>query len=288
MKKLERKRRMKKRHSYSKWLLCLSVFFLINSSAFALNFQIDKGKVFINLPPGWSDGGKITIENKDSEPLNVRAYISDWEYSDADGSKVFIAANTGKRSSANWIKFYPADFSVPALGKKEVNFVVNVPNDAVGGHYAVLFFEVQTGMAWDEASGSYVKVYNRLGTLFYVEPQGTAKKEARIENFSIEELAGVIKLGINLINTGNVQIIAKGSFDIIDSDGIVFARGSFGEVYSMPDDTLVLSASNVGLGFSKGTYDVVVTFDLDGASVAGEWHIVVDDQGKITKITQSE
>jgi len=264
------------------FVLALSCFYCNN--VFALNFQIDKAKIMVELPPGWSDGGTIEVENKGDDPISVRVYVADWQYSEADGSKNFLPANTAENSCANWIKFYPADFTVPSKEKQTINYVIEIPNNASGGYYAVLFFEVQTGVSWDQTSQTYVKVYNRLGTLFYVEPEGSVRKEAQVSNLGIEELTGVVKATVNFNNTGNVQVVAKGSFDIIDNKGIVLARGDFGEVYAMPGDNFVVSATGYASVFEPGTYDVIVTFDLGKAVEVGEWKMAVNSAGEITGV----
>lgn len=265
--------------------MCVSVLFALSSfDTFAFNFQIDKAKVRMSLAPGWSDGSTIVVENKDPEPLKMRVYVSDWEYSDKDGSKNFLPANSHALSCADWVKFYPADFTIPAKGSQKVNFVVEVPKDAKGGHYAVLFFEIQTGAVWDEARGSFVQVYNRLGSLFYVEPEGTIVREATIDDFSIDELGGVLKVALSFANAGNVDITTQGTFDIINSEGFVLTRGKFEEIYTLPGDKARISATSEGAVFSKGTYDVIVTFDVTGATLVGEWQITVDESGKITQV----
>jgi hypothetical protein len=173
-----------KRLSRVKFFLFFIWFCLINSNVYAVNFQIDQAKARIKLPPGWSDGGVINVQNKSKEPLSVRVYVSDWVYTGQDGSKDFMPPGTNPKSCAEWIKFYPADFTIPANGKQVVNFVVAVPPDATGGHYAVLFFEVEMGKSTDGKGGG-VKVYNRLGSLFFVEADGTIKREAKVSNFNI-------------------------------------------------------------------------------------------------------
>jgi hypothetical protein len=271
-------------------IVCLFTlaFFLVNNNLFAVDFQIDQGKMRIKLPPGWSDGGIINVENRGKDPVKIRVYIADWVYSAKDGSKKFLPSNSNPLSCADWIKFYPADFTIPARGKQKVNFVVGVPQDATGGHYAVLFFEAETGTIYDQAKGINVKVYHRLASLFYVEPEGTIKKQAQLSDFKIEESQGKIKVDVNLQNTGNVDIPAKGSFDIIDEEGFVLTRGKFDEVYTMSQDKANLTTTTLNPGFSKGKYDLILTFDLDGGVLTEEWQIEVNEKGKIVGVKKVE
>lgn len=264
------------------------ILFAFNNNLFAFNFRIDKGKVNINLPPGWSDGGVVNAENLSSEPVKIRVYLGNWEYSNQDGSKNFLPPNTKPNSCVDWIKFYPADFTIPGHGKQKVNFVVGVPQGVSGGYYAVLFFEVEVGVVYDEAKGTYVRVYNRLASLFYVEPEGTIKKEAKLSDFKIRESEGNINLEVNFENTGNAALTAKATFDIITEEGFVLARGQFEDVYTMPKDKAHLLATTLSPGLSKGKYDVILTVDLDGAVLVKEYQIEVSASGRVVGVEEVE
>jgi len=268
--------------------LGLIVLLFFSAHASALNYRIDQPKIRLNMPPGWSDGGIIKVENRDSEPLKVRAYLSDWEYSEQDGSKNFLPPGTTSRSCAEWIKFYPSDFTISPGGTQKVNYVVGIPKDGVGGHYAVLFFEVELGYARDEEQQIDVKLYNRIASLFYIEPEGTIIKEAKLENFTISESEGKVNLEVEFLNVGNVDITATGSFDIIAEDGFVLTRGKVRDIYTFPGERAKLYAKGLSAGFSKGKYSVIITLDLEGDLLVGEWEISVSDAGEIVKIKRIE
>lgn len=264
--------------------LCL---LLAASDSFALHFRIDKAKVKVNLPPGWNDGGVITVENLLDEPLGIRVYVGDWVYSDQDGSKDFLPANNQPKSCANWIKFYPADFTIPAHGSQNVNYVIGVPQGVTGGYYAVLFFEAEGGAAVDASTGAVVKVYNRLASLFSVEPEGTVEKKAEVSDINIEKRKEEIKISANFSNIGNANITTKGIFDIIDEEGIVFARGEFNEIYTMAQDKAKLSAEGEGTSLKAGRYDLILTFDLEGDILVKEYKIDVTSDGGIVNIQET-
>ena len=269
-------------------IMLFLICFLATGTIFALNFRINQPKVRVILPPGWSDGGVIKVENRAGEPIEMRVYVGDWVYSDQDGAKNFMPPNAHPKSCAEWIKFYPADFTIVGQGEKKVNYVVAVPKDAVGGHYAVLFFEVCTGGRWDEAKGVMVKVYNRIGSLFYVEPQGTIERKAQISDFNIRVSSEGIETEAVFYNLGNVDITTRGTFDIIDEEGFVFARGQFNDVYTMPEDKAKLYAKSISSDFSRGKYDVILTFDLLDEVLVKEYQIEVSDSGSIVALKEIE
>jgi hypothetical protein len=271
------------------FIITITNFVVLSSliiSVFAFDFQIDKPKVRMSMPPGWSDGGVIMVENKDKEPVKIRVYISDWVYTDQDGNKNFMPPGTHPNSAANWIKFYPADFTLAAKSKQELKYVVGVPSDAVGGHYAVLFFEVGAGDIFDETKGVKVKVYNRLGSLFYIEPEGTIKRESYISDFNLKSSAGGIEAQAVFHNVGNVDITTKGTLDIIDEEGFVLSRSSFNDTYTMPQDKAKLFAKDKNGSFSDGKYDAILTFDLNGGILVQEYQLEVTNGGSLVNIKE--
>lgn len=268
------------------WFIAFVVMILLGSYCLAFDFQINKAKVRVKLPPGWSDGDVIMVENKDDKSVTIRVYISDWVYTDQHGAKNFMPPGTHSMSAAEWVKFYPADLTIPPKSRQEVRYVVQVPPDAAGGHYAVLFFEVGAGEIWDEPKGVMVNVYNRLGSLFYIEPEGTIIREANVSDFQISSSTEGYEAEVLFQNIGNVDITGQGNLDIIDAEGFVFARGRFPDVYTMPQDKAKLSLKDSSVNFAKGVYDAILTFDLDGNIVVKEYQIEVSDSGQI--ISQRE
>ena len=242
-------------------LFCFSV-----KSASAVDLIIEEGKVRLSVAPESSKTGLIHIKNISSEPISVRAYLEDWYYlPGADGTKEFKPAGAMPLSCAAWISFSPAEFTLPPFGSQVINYIVKVPKNVVGGHYAVLFFETMLPKPIVE-EGVGVAVAARLGSLFYVEPEGTIKREISIKDFSVEKPQEDLPLTLNLgfKNSGNVDITATGSYDLIDKTGMVYARGKFNDVFTFPGDSAVLK------GYWKepiaqGKYDLIITLDLGKA-----------------------
>jgi len=168
-------------------------------------------------------------------------------------------------SCAPWISFSPAEFTIPAFGNQAINYIVKVPKDVVGGHYAVLFFEtIMTKPVPEQGIGLGVAV--RIGSLFYIEPQGTIKREIGIEKLSLDRTSENSPLNISLDfkNSGNVDIIASGNFDLMNRAGMVYARGEFNQVYTFPNDVATLKGKWKE-SIPAGKYDLIITLDLGKA-----------------------
>lgn len=248
--------------------------------------RIDKPKIRLTIASGSYGSGEINVENNGKEPMVVRVYLEDWVYSQEDGAKEFMPKGTTSLSCSNWITFYPADFTLPANGSQIVRYTVNVPVNEKGGHFSVMFFETGGGeieQVNEQGAKAVVKVFNRLGALFYVEPEGTIQKSAETKNLAITTQLNNLIVSADLLNTGNTNITAKGTFDVLDSQGFVFGRGAFNEVYTLPKDKVGLTAVAKSVNLKPGDYDLIVTLEFEnGGTLVEEAGFNVDSGGSIT------
>ena len=265
---------------------------LFHNTASAITLRIDQPKVRLKVPVGAEKSGVINVENPSDVTATLRVYMEDWLYSStAEGSKNFYPPDSTPLSCATWITFAPAEFSIPPFGKQSVSYAVRCPADAKGGHYAVMFFETSLGET-ENARGVSVTVMGRLGSLFVVEPEGTITREAILKNLSIvgnvysepgsdEDLA----ISLELENTGNVDIATEGTFYIMDTQGLVIARGEFSPSYTLPGDEAILSSTVSKKSSSQlpaGQYDLIITIDLGGIPEVIETKLHIDPSGKIS------
>lgn len=261
----------------------INIFFVFFSWA---GLRIDKPKVRLNIVPGSYDSGEIKVENTGTELLNVKVYLEDWVYSQQDGGKTFAPKGTHPLSCSNWITFYPADFTLAANAARIVRYTVTVPKDARGGHYSVIFFETggeDIEKINEEGTIVRIKVLNRLGSLFYVEPEGTIQKAAKLKDISLMHKLNNLIVTAEFINAGNTDITAKGTFNIIDTDGFVYARGAFEEVYTLPGDKAALRSVATATNLKSGAYDIIITLDFQsGGTLVQESKFDVSANGAIS------
>ena len=269
----------------------LSIIFavIINFSLIVFawaGIRIDKPKIRISVPPGSYESGEIKVENTGKEPITITVYLEDWVYSRQDGGKEFMPKGTTPLSCSNWITFYPADFTLPPNGVQIVRYTVNVPEDTKGGHYSVMFFETGGGNVEtvnEEGNNVVIWVLNRLGALFYVEPEGTIQKTAEIKNLNITEKLNDFIVTADFFNMGNTDITATGTFNVIDDQGFVYARGEFDEVYTLPKDKATLLATAKSVNLKIGTYDMLITLEFqNGGTLVKEATFSVSGNGAIS------
>jgi len=255
-------------------LLVLSLFLtLFFSTLEAAQFNVNRAKIRLSVPAGDSQAGEIKIDNFTSEEIKVRAYLEDWIYNPAqDGSKSFSPSGSHPLSAAKWISFSPAEFTILPFSSRNVNYVVKVPADAQGGYQSILFFEsflpesVEKELVGEEVRRANINIAVRIGSLFFVEAKGKVKRAGEISqlNISGNQNEEPLSISLDFKNSGNVDLTASGSFDIIDKEGVVQARGEFNKVYTLPQDKGTLKAEWKE-GLMPGLYDAVFTIDIGKA-----------------------
>ncbi|MBI4707124.1 MAG: hypothetical protein HY761_04260 [Candidatus Omnitrophica bacterium] len=245
-----------------------TLFFLGNALALTPPF-LDKQKIRLSIAPGQASYGDIVIENPSETSRKMRVYLEDWSYAPGgDGSKNFAQQGSSVSSCAPWITFSPTEFTLPAFGKQRISFSVKVPSDAKGTHYAIMFFESNVGEVQENAQGfsGGLNLAIRVGALFYIEAKGTIKRSAMIENLSVKRgnASNPLTVQVDLKNSGNTDITAGGSFHIMDDEGLIFARGEFGNAYTFGGETAKMSAAWKEK-IPAGKYHLVITVDIGKA-----------------------
>ncbi|MDD5019032.1 MAG: hypothetical protein PHH75_02005 [Candidatus Omnitrophica bacterium] len=271
------------------WVVSCALLLIGTVPLATAGIRIDSPRVRVTVKPGSYASGEIKVDNTGQQEIPVKVYLEDWAYSQADGSKNFMPKGTASLSCANWVTFYPADFKLAPGASGVVHYTVNVPPDALGGHFAVMFFETEGGEieeAQEDGSSAFVKVLNRVGALFYAEAEGTVVKTAEINALDINLHLNDLIVVAAFVNKGNTDITASGTFDVLDDSGFVYARGSFDEVYTFPQDKAELRSRVSSVSLKTGRYDLLITLDFQhGGSLVQEASFSVGPQGNISEVT---
>ena len=289
---------MRKNKLFLKILITLVFSFLIFNSSFAVELpSINKSKIRLSIASGEAKYGEIIIENTSSETRSMRVYLSDWYYLPAaNGTKEFVSAGSTSLSCAPWISFSPAEFTLEPFAQQKINYTVKVPEGASGGYYAAMFFESVFGKLESQQKEfkAGMNIVIRVATLFYIEPAGSIKRSALIDNLSFgKDKSDSPTIGLDFKNTGNVDITCGGTFNIMDEEGMVYARGEFNDVYTFAASSAKLSAICKDPP-KKGKYDLILTFDLGkaleednfgrGPVITKEVKIEIGDNGQFTAL----
>lgn len=263
------------------FLFIFGLFLALTADAFAFNISVDTPKIKLEVEEGEVVRGGLTVRNPSEEEIRVEVYMEDFVYiSPYDGTKKFFPPGSTELSPAKWITFSPREIILPPFGRKRVNYIVRVPSGVSGGYYAVLFFETSLGAITNAEEGANILILGRVGSLFLVETADSIKKAT---------IAGITSEGSTVrgefLNQGNVNVISKGSFYVIDEEGRVFDRGRLNDIYISPQDKAPFSLS-LAPGIPPGRYTLITTFDLEeGDILVREMDFFKDERGEI-KILQ--
>lgn len=244
-----------------------AIFTLILVMTFPLivspfNLRIDLPKIKLTVKGQETLTGTIKIENPTSEQIEVKAYLEDFRYVPPfDGTKEFFPPGSTNFSCAPWINFSPQEFVLGPFAKRMVSYSIKVPVGVKGGHYAVLFFETSLGEIRNSKEGANILILGRIGSLFFLET-ANALKNAQLENLTAEGS----KIKGEFANNGEVVLVSKGNFYVMDEKGIVVTRGKIDDLYLFPQDKAPFTI-NLSEDIPAGRYTVVVSFDLEQGDV---------------------
>lgn len=232
---------------------------LVCSPAHAQVF-LEQGKVNLLVHPGEHINDTVTVDNTSGKAVKVKVYWEDFSYQPPfDGAKKFAPAGTIKTSLVKWVQFSPRSLDLPPFGKANISYVIDVPSDAHGGYYGVLFVEPQNLNFKEGDKG--VKIITRVGCLFFVET-GDRIKKATVDKISVH---GNVLKG-QLRNGGNVVLLPQSSFYMMDREGLAADRGELKKYYLPPGESADLELP-LSRDLSTGEYTLVLTFDLQDGDV---------------------
>ncbi len=243
------------------FLYLISSTFVYDATALAVG--IDKPHIKVVAAAGTTSSGIITVKNKGTTPVAVQVAIEDWIF-DKDGKRQFEKPGSTPFSCANWIDIIPLRAIVPPGEAREFNYNVKIPEDAVGGHYAVIFFESSTTKEEEEFKGMGVRLVGRIGTVVYQETEGRVNKIGSIPFFEVikPEESKPLLLKYKFRNEGNAYIRFKGTLNIIDKHGTTYGMAeSQKKRGTLPGDIREDTIKWFG-SLPKGTYDVILTVDM--------------------------
>ncbi|MCG8429634.1 MAG: hypothetical protein MJA29_00445 [Candidatus Omnitrophica bacterium] len=245
------------------WIAVCMAAVTAQVAAYAATVQINPTKIRLAVSPGAVKSGVIEVKNPSEESLVVKTYVQDFRYTDErDGTKEFFTPGLTPTSCAEWISTSLNEFVIPPKGSQSISYTVRVPDDASGGHYAVLFFE--TLLSEPQMSDSaYLGVVVRIGSLFFIEPEGTIKRQAELGDLLVTRADNQepFRVSMELTNTGNVDITTEASFALMDAEGMVAARGAFGDTYTFQKEKARLEGVWEET-IPAGAYDMVITVNI--------------------------
>lgn len=242
-------------------LLVTGILLMVFLPGEGFAFRIDKGTIKTRLSPGEKYNATVVVDNPAELETRIKVYINDFVYIPPfGGDKEFYPPESTLFSLAKWVTFSPQEFTIPPFSRRSVNIVVEPRESFDLVHCGVIFFESTIGVTYQE--GEAVNVLGRIGTLMFIEPLNQNKKVIFNDiKGGRNKISGVVQ------NAGNTFLHIKGTFFIMNNEGMVSDRGQIKEVYLLPEDKIALDM-DILKTLSLGDYISVVTFDLEDNDVA--------------------
>lgn len=250
---------------FSILILCIFLFSLIFSNySYAISVSIDKPRLKIVSPPGSTKSEVISVFNKGNDTVEVETKLLDWFY-DKDGNVVFRPPGTLKLSCAEWIDISPKMLTIPPGENRQFSITLRVPDDAIGGHNAIIFFK-SAPIKDKEADikGSSIRIVGEIGSAIYHEVEGRVNKIASIKSFNVSKPGRnkPLEVKYQIKNEGNASIKFKGIVSIVGKDGAMYGTAeSQKEKGTLPGDLRDDAIKWFG-SIPKGEYSVILTVDM--------------------------
>lgn len=244
------------------WGTLIAGLFLLGMAAnlWAFAIAVDPARINLEAAPGGKITGEIKISNNATDQKQgFLAYCEDFVFN-KEGSKEVRPIGSTLRSAANWVTLAPTEFEVNPNGSKKIKFTINVPPDARGGYYCLVFFE--TALPKTQASFTGAALKGRIGATLSLTVKGTADPKGVITKITTTrpDEDKPLYTTISFENQGNVVLWGKGVLQISDASGTVYSKTDFENFNTLPGDVMERTFDWSGK-LDAGKYSASVTID---------------------------
>lgn len=184
----------------------------------AFSFSVDQSAWHVTSGPGSQQSYDIQVRNDNETPLTINAYVNDWRYLE-NGAKQFLPAGTGPYSCAEWLKVSAKEFVVPAKGSRQVQLILNTPQNSVGGHQAVVFFETLVPSV--PTADGVLQYAARIGVIVYQDTEKNTKYSVAVPEAKASKIGDKVYYRLALSNAGNAWNNALVNVSILSGDDVV-------------------------------------------------------------------
>jgi P pilus assembly chaperone PapD len=242
-----------------------------------VSVEVSPLRVEIQAGPGATSTQAVTLNNGGTEPVRVRARLSDWDLA-RDGSPQFEGVPEGGPFSATgWVRVAPPELVIDPGKDGIVRFSLTVPlGTAPSGYRAGILFEfVPPGS--EIVNKKAMQFRSRIATLIYVNV-GDPPAAVELTDLSQRVTAERTQLIAVLANTGKRTVRTKGTMTIFDAGGKQLEQIPVPDVPVLPQSEreVAIAAFEAAKPLPAGEYRVEVKIDVGMPAVlVGETTIKV-------------
>jgi P pilus assembly chaperone PapD len=242
-------------------------------AAAQLSVEVSPLRVEIQAGPGATSTQAVTLNNGGTEPVRVRARLSDWDLS-RDGSPQFEGVPEGGPFSASaWVRVAPPEVLIDPGKDGVVRFTLTVPTGtAPSGYRTGILFEFLPASGDLTRRAKEMQFRSRVATLIYVnvgEPPITVELTDLRTRVTAEHTALVAVLA----NTSKRTVRTKGAMTLFDASGKQVAQLPVPDVPVLPESEreVPIIAFETAKPLPDGEYRVEVKIDVGmPAVIVGE------------------
>ncbi|HET6566692.1 MAG TPA: hypothetical protein VFG50_01935, partial [Rhodothermales bacterium] len=165
-----------------------------------------------------------------AESQEVRVYQTDYLFY-ADGTNVYGAPGSTRRSNASWITYNPDYFVLPAGATANVAYSVTVPADAAdtlsGSYWSIIMVEgIEKGspestiQPKEDRTQVGIRTALRFGVQITTNVGGDGNRKISFDNPSLQSADdGSRLLQVDLVNEGTLAVRPQVWVELYDEDG---------------------------------------------------------------------
>ncbi len=174
-----------------------------------------------SVNPGDKISGTLKVTNDSDTAISFHADIRDYIVQDTAGTPELLPPNTldNRFSAASWIGVVPDSFTVSPRETQDIQFYLNIPqNAAPGGHYMAV---VYTPAGQASTNGSGATITTQLGTLFKISVSGKINEFALLTGLTAPSFQenGPVTVDAQIQNEGDLHIAPKGTLVVTNMFG---------------------------------------------------------------------
>ena len=242
-------------------------------AAAQISVEVSPLRVELQAGPGSTSTQAVTLNNGGTEPVRIRARVTDWDLS-RDGAPQFEGAKeNGPFSATAWVRVAPPEQVIDPGKEGTVRFTLTVPADAMpSGYRTGILFEFLPASADLIARKREVQFRSRVATLIYVNV-GEPPASVELNDLRTRSSPQQTQIVAVLANTGKRNVRTRGTMTVFAADGTQVAQVPVPDVPVLPESEreVAIVAFEAAKPLPPGDYRVEVRFDVGMAAlIVGE------------------
>lgn len=231
----------------------------------------------LKAAPGQAIASEVTVTNPGTVGYRVSVYA--WDMWHDGRNRRYAPPGTFPQSLAQRLAASPATFPLEPGGKQQVQLTVDVPADAKGGQYAVVFFEMSPDSDPSGSSGPVLAIAGRIGASLIVDTAttGASLRVGRVEQLAVEAptRTAPLKISTEIVNQTDTHLRPFATAVIL-KDRTPVGRFQLPSVLLLPGQRGVLEGAWTGM-LRPGQYTLLLTVvSSDGQGETLERRFSVD------------